>query len=139
MFLQGNAENCLRKETYPEFLLPDGSFRRTLAVDGQHFEEYVIQSTVYIFNDLCNLRFELPSCIGPQFLTIQKYFDELDTLVVSLVIDLAGPGNTTWTSPEDQNKDHSISEKYFKVNKGIPARRLYFYFLYSRTTFMFIP
>ena len=39
MFLQGNAENCLRKETYPEFLLPDGSFRRTLAVDGQNFEE----------------------------------------------------------------------------------------------------
>lgn len=136
MFLQGNSENCLRKETYPEFLLPDGSFRRTLAVDGQNFEEYLIQSTVYILTDLCNLRFELPSCIGAQFLTIQKYFDELDSLAVSLVIDLAGPGNTTWTSPEDQ-KEHSISEKYFKVNKGI--HQLYFYFLYSRTTFMSIP
>ena len=84
-------------------------------------------AAIICLTDLCNFRFELPSCIGEQFLTIQKYFDELDTLVVSLVIDLAGPGNTTWTSPEDQ-KDHSISEKYFKVNKGIPTRRLYLYF-----------
>ena len=61
-----------------------------------------------------HIRSELPSCIGAQFLTIQKYFDELDSLVVSLVMDLAGAGNTAWTSPKDQ-KVHSISEKYFKV------------------------
>ena len=80
--------------------------------------------TMYIFTQI---RSELPSCIGAQFLTIQKYFDELDSLVVSLVIDMVGAGNTTWTSPEDK-KVHSISEKYFKVktNKDY-TRRLYLY------------
>ena len=81
--------------------------------------------TMYIFTQI---RSELPSCIGAQFLTIQKYFDELDSLVVSLVIDMVGAGNTTWTSPEDK-KVHSISEKYFKVktNKDY-TRRFYLYY-----------
>ena len=53
--------------------------------------------TMYIFTQF---RSELPSCIGAQFLTIQKYFDELDSLVVTLVMGLAGAENTGWTSPE---------------------------------------
>ena len=48
-------------------------------------------------------------------------------MMVALVMELAGDGNTTWTSPEDQ-KDHSISEKYFKVNKGL-CSRIFFYFI----------
>ena len=49
---------------------------------------------------------------------------------MALVEDLAGAGNTTWTSPEDQ-KDHSITEKYFKVNKGL-CPCIFFYFLLAQ-------
>lgn len=92
-----------------------------------------------ISKDGCNLttiRSDLPPCVSRQFLTVQKYFDELDSLIVALVKDLAGTGNTTWTSPEDQ-KDHSISEKYFKVNKDL-CPCIFFYFLWPRTIFMCI-
>ena len=36
--LQENAEDCLENEKYPQFFLPDGSFRRTLAINEQNRE-----------------------------------------------------------------------------------------------------
>ena len=55
--LQSSAPECLRRAASPQFILPDGSLRRTLARDSQQ------QSSL------------VPDCLEEEYDVIQRHFD----------------------------------------------------------------
>ena len=56
--LQGSAPDCLRQAEYPQFFLPDGSVRQSLARDSQDQPSLV------------------PACLEEEYDVITRHLDE---------------------------------------------------------------
>ena len=90
-----SAPACLKEKNYPQFYLPDGSQRRTVASVSDEPTEY-------------------PECIREDSEIVSKHLDTVDDLMSRLVTDIAGPENLLWTTEEYQIMNN-FSTTLYKV------------------------
>ena len=75
------APSCI--EAYQQFQLPDGSQRQTFALSSEQPEMY-------------------PECIRDASEVIAKHFDDVETLMESVITSLAGKDNMWWITNEGE-------------------------------------
>ena len=90
-----SAPACLKEKNYPQFYLPDGSQRRTVASVSDEPTEY-------------------PECIREDSEIVSKHLDTVDDLMSRLVTQIAGPENLLWTTEEYQIMNN-FSTTLYKV------------------------
>ena len=92
--LKTHGPKCLENNSLPVFDLPDGSQRRTFALDSDTRTEY-------------------PDCVEEESNTIHQYFDHLDTVMSAVILDVIGDlGKTEWTTEDSQGGN--ILDKVYK-------------------------
>ena len=92
--LQSAAPECLQQSQSPMFDLPDGSSRRTFALESGEELEY-------------------PGCVRTASLAIHSHYNSLDSLLSRLILQLAGQGgNTDWSSRQEDSRGDFSSQIY---------------------------
>jgi len=102
--LQSFAGNCLQNHNYPVFHLADGSLRQTLAVDSEHLE-----------------RSDLPECIEEDLKIIEDYFTEIDDLISTWIMRIAGQDQVEWKVDE---RSFELDQKLFKDHLHVYQRNV---------------
>ena len=132
--LQENSPDCLNSNHVPEFLLPDQSTRRTMALHSEdsrltlqlkscHLISWVLKLWIRqiensISSDLTQkfFSFKLPECIKADFEKVQKYFSQIDAQITAKITEVFGKENTIWLHEEGSG---DLSDQIYKVQKRI--------------------
>ena len=92
--LKRKAPDCLESNSLPVFSLPDGSQRRTFALESHTESEY-------------------PQCVEEEARIIHQHFDNLDTVMSAIILDIIGDfRKAEWST--DQDKRGSVLTKIYK-------------------------
>ena len=115
--LQENSPDCLNSNHVPEFLLPDQSTRRTMALHSEdsrltlqlkscHLISWVLKLLIRqiensVSPDLSQkfFSFKLPECIKADFEKVQKYFRDdfkKKNCKISDIVQKGGEGSGKW-------------------------------------------
>jgi len=101
--LQENSPDCLNSNHVPEFLLPDQSTRRTMALHSE------------------DSSFKLPECIKADFEKVQKYFSQIDAQITAKITEVFGKENTIWLHEEGSG---DLSDQIYKDHLHVYQRSL---------------
>ena len=100
---------------FPEFLLPDGSIRRTAAVHSQ--DKRYEKNFLYSKNlNVAFFSFQMINCLKLEFSTIQKYFSIIDETVTKLLTEVYGNDKTFYYTSENRSESHDLFQPFYKVH-----------------------
>ena len=91
--LKRKAPDCLEINSLPVFGLPDGSQRRTFALESDADSEY-------------------PDCVEEEARIIHQHFDHLDTLMSAIILDVIGDFRKAEWSTDQDNRGSILSKIY---------------------------
>ena len=91
--LKRKAPDCLENNSLPVFGLPDGSQRRTFALESETESEY-------------------PRCIEEEARIIHQHFDHLDTVMSAIILDVIGDFRKAEWSTHQDNRGSILSKIY---------------------------
>lgn len=91
--LKRKAPDCLKRKAFPVFGLPDGSQRRTFALESDTEAEY-------------------PECVEEEARIIHQHFDHVDTVMSAIILDIIGDIRKAEWSTDQDNRGSILSKTY---------------------------